>query len=523
MMTSETSPGNGAVVSTRDRFGLPGAIMLVAACLGQQPVAAQDPVDPATLQRDVAVRFAAGDYLGVVEATDGVEKALRAKAKDPDFVPRMRLIAELLTRRAVAERAIGRLDAAEASLEAAGKTLGDKDVQRIVAMFVRSAGEKAAPAVVPLELTNLQLVDAQLDLVLALIEAGAAPGSDADTVRKPGAEGEKPAPAESAPRKAKARGDLRQTFNALLFQSRGLRQGLDERLEKAEPAVRSSPTSRVLASLARPTLHTARAALIVARTQSAASPPGGAAPPVAKPDGAQAVAAPAKALAPVAPAVADATAAPADPASAPPDPVKLLTEALEVAENAMAPVLAPPENDGLPAAEAAAAFALAKYEAALVRAPYLEWRARARIMAGDTSGARADVQAALAERAAAGQRTHPDLVESLVIGGEAALAEAHQSRASGDLAASRAAFEHAVAWLSRARDVAAACPGAFDAESPLRQRIDDLLTSAVEARQSTVATVATTDAVDAAARRALRALGARPASPARPAAAEAVP
>jgi len=523
MMTSETTPGTGAVERARDRFGLPGAIMLVAACLGQLRVAAQDAVDPAALQRDVAVRFAAGDYAGVVEATDGVEKALRAKAKDPDFVPRMRLIAELLTRRAVAERALGRLDAAEASLEAAGKTLGDKDLQRMVAMFVRSAGDKAAPAVVPLELTNLQLVDAQLDLVLALIEADATPVSDADAAPKPGADGKKPAPAESAPRKAKARGDLRQTFNALLFQSRGLRQGLDERLEKAEPAVRSSPTSRALASLARPALHTARASLIVARARSAAGPPGAASPVAPNVGGPQAVVESGPALAAGGPPVADASAPPADPASAPPDPVKLLTEALEVAENAMAPVLAPPDNDDRPAAEAAAALALAKYEAALVRAPYLEWRARARIMAGDTSGARADVQAALAERAAAGQRTHPDLVESLVIGGEAALAEAHQSQASGDLAASRAAFEHAVAWLSRARDVAAACPNAFDAESPLRERIDDLLASAVEARQSTVTTVATTDAVDAAARRALRALGARPASPARPAAVDAAP
>lgn len=523
MMTSKTSPGTGAVVHARDRIGLPGAIMLVAACLCQQPVAAQDAIDPVALQRDVAVRFAAGDYVGVVEATDGVEKALRAKAKDPDFVPRMRIIAELLTRRAVAERVLGRLDAAEASLEAAGKTLGDKDVQRMVAMFVRSAGEKAAPAVVPLELTNLQLVDAQLDLVLALIEAEAAPTIDADAAPEPGADGKKPAPAEPAPRKSKARGDLRQTFNALLFQSRGLRQGLDERLEKAEPAVRSSPTSRALASLARPALHTARAALIVARTRSAAGPPGAASPVAPNAGGPQAVVESGPALAAGGPPVADASAPPADPTSAPPDPVALLTEALEMAEKAMAPLLAPPDNDDRPAAEAAAALARAKYEAALVRAPYLEWRARARIMAGDTSGARADVQAALAERAAAGQRTHPDLVESLMIGGDSALAEAHQTKASGDLAASRAAFEHAVAWLSRARDVAAACPGAFDAESPVRQRIDELLASAVEARQSTVTTVATTDAVDAAARRALRALEARPASPARPVAAEAAP
>lgn len=479
---------------------------------------AQDAIDPAALQHDVAVRFASGDYAGVVEATAGVEKALRVKVKDPDFVPRMRLTAELLTRRAVAERMLGRLDAAEASLEAAGKKIGDRDVQRMVAMFVRSAGEKAAPAVVPLELTNLELVDAQLDLVLALIEAEhdttIAATDDADAARKTGAEADQ-APVQPAMRKSKARGDLRQTFNTLLYQSRGLRQGLDERLEKAEPAVRSSPASRALASPARPMLHAARAALIVAgaRQDGAAIVPA-----AAQIGGGERMAATSgqTGSAPTAQGVAP---PPADPTAAPPDPVALLTEALEAAEEAMAPALAAPEDEDRPAAEAAAALARAKYEAALVRAPYLEWRARARIMAGDTAAARADVQAALAERAAAGQRAHPDLVASLVVGGEAALAEATQTRASGDLAGARAAFEHAVVWLSRARDIAAACPGGFDAESPLPKRIDVLLASAVEARQNTVTTVATTDAVDAAARRALRALGARPGSPPRPAAA----
>ncbi|HBB73493.1 MAG TPA: hypothetical protein DC048_03475, partial [Planctomycetaceae bacterium] len=124
----------------------------------------QEVADPAALQNDVATRFAAGDYAGVIEATDGIEKVLRGKPKDPDFVPRMRLLAELLTRRAVAQRRLGRLDAAEAALESAGKTLADKDVQRAVAMFARTAGERAAGAIVPLELTNLELVDAQLDL-----------------------------------------------------------------------------------------------------------------------------------------------------------------------------------------------------------------------------------------------------------------------------------------------------------------------------------------------------------------------
>ena len=501
--------------------------ILLMAGLAPHVTTGQEVADPAALQHDVATRFAAGDYAGVIGATEGIEKALRAKPKDSDFVPRMRLLAELLTRRAVAQRRLGRLDAAEAALESAGKTLADKDVQRAVAMFARTAGERAAGAIVPLELTNLELVDAQLDLVLALIEAEPAastqPASDAPP---PVARATKPAANESpregqaaadpAGRKAKSRGDLRQVFNALLFQSRGLRQGLDERLAQADPALRSSPAILASVSAARPTLHTARAALIMARTHSATPPP---AQPLQPGGGAGA---PRGAAAPAEPAAALPT-PPTGSAATQVDPVAVLTEALDSAVAAMAPALTAPDDDERPAAEAAAALALARSEAAFVRAPYLEWRARAKTLAGDTAGARADIQAALADRAAAGQRAHPDVVEALVIGGEAALAEAEQTKANGDLAGSRAAFEHAVAWLSRAREVAAACPGGFDADAPLRQRIDALLDTAVESRQNTASTVATTDAVDAAARRALQALGKRPAQTTRPTAAVASP
>lgn len=503
--------------------------ILLMAGLAPHVTTGQEVADPAALQHDVATRFAAGDYAGVIGATEGIEKALRAKPKDPDFVPRMRLLAELLTRRAVAEQRLGRLDAAEAALESAGKTLADKDVQRAVAMFARTAGERAAGAIVPLELTNLELVDAQLDLVLGLIEAEPAaatqPASDAPP---PVARATKPAANESpregevaadpAGRKAKSRGDLRQVFNALLFQSRGLRQGLDERLAQADPALRSSPAILASVSTARPTLHAARAALIMARTQSATPPP---AQPL-QPGGAAGAGASRGAAAPAEPAAARPT-PPTGPAATQVDPVAVITEALDSAVAAMAPVLTTPDDDERPAAEAAAALALARSEAAFVRAPYLEWRARAKTLAGDTAGARADIQAALADRAAAGQRAHPDVVEALVIGGEAALAEAEQTKANGDLAGSRGAFEHAVAWLSRAREVAAACPGGFDADAPLRQRIDALLDTAVESRQNTASTVATTDAVDAAARRALQALGKRPAQAARPTAAVASP
>lgn len=471
--------GLGAVLGT--------AMAAATVCGPATTVRAQDAPDPLAVQQQVGELLAAGDYAAVVAATAGIEKTLRVKPRDPAYAPKMRLLTDLLLRRAVAERRLGRLDAADASLDAAAKTIGDKELQRLIVMFMRSAGESAVPTLVPLELTNLEVVDARLGSLLDRLDAAAgAAGDAAGAAGDPGA----------------APGDQRgEKVTELAKQARTLREGLPERLDQADAGVQRSPHARMLASQARPLLHAARLALLGDRGPGAAKP----APTAA------------------AGAAAGSAAPPADAGQR--EAVDLCVEALAAVDAAIAPALAPPPppRRGQPAAPQADLEALRR-EAALTRAPFVEWLARARLAAGDTTAARTDAEAALAERATAGQEGHPDVVEPLVLLGEIALADARAAAAERRGPESSVAFTAAADALTRARDVIAAHEPQFEPASPLRRRVATDLPEALAARQSAAALVTAADAVDAAAGRALRALRPAAAASADPAkAADAVP
>lgn len=449
-------------------------LLVAAGATWQRPTAttarAQDAPDAADVQQQVGELLAAGDYAALVEVTAGIEKTLRVKSRDPAYAPKMRLLTELLLRRALAERRLGRLDAVEASLDAAAKTIGDKELQRLIVMFMRSAGEGAVPTLVPLELTNLEVVDARLEALLDRIDAAAGLAGDTD-----------PAPVDQRGEK------VTELAKELAKQARTLREGLPERLEQADPAVQRSPYARMLASQARPLLQAARLALVAARGAGGAQP----APAPARPAGGN-------------PETEGAAAARVKGSGT---AVELCVEALAAADAAIAPAIAPPPppRRGQPAAPPADLEA-ARGEAALARAPLVEWLARARFAAGDTAAARADAEAALAERVTAGQESHPDVVEGLVLLGEIALADARLAASERRVAESTVAFTAAVDALSRARAVIAAHEPQFDPASPLRRRVATDLPEALAARAGAAALVTASDAVDAAAGRALRAL-----------------
>jgi hypothetical protein len=429
---------------------------------------AQVAPDPLAVQQQVAKLLSAGEYAALVESTAGIEKTLRAKSRDPAYAPKMRLLTDLLVARALAERRLGRLDAADASLEAAASTIAEKDLQRLIVMFMRSGGENAVPVLVPLELTNLDLMDARVEALLDRIEME--PGPDA---------------ADAAV--AEAANARRRAYGVLAQQSRQLREGLPERLEKAEPAVRGSPRARMLASEARPLLHEARVALIVAVDRKEAA----AAPGAAAPAGGQ-----------------------GNAGAASPNAIDLCVKALAAADAAMAGALSAVE----PAAEGQEAkpegqepkpgpeLEAARREAALVRAPLLEWLSRARLAEGDLTGARETAEKALAERAAAGQQNHPDLVEPLILLGEIALADGRAAAEQRRTGATSAAFDAAALALTRARDVVVKRDAEFLDKSALRQRIMTLLAEAVATRDTALSRATSADLVDGASGRALRAL-----------------
>lgn len=165
-----------------------------------------------------------GDYRAAIAEAGALEEQARPKAKDNTFVPRTRAMVELLLTRAVLQRRIGDLDAAEESLGVAYKAYTDREFQRRLGLAVRAGGDQAAAALVPFELVFVDLLDQGMGLVV-------------DRLRQDGGSAEP----------EKLAGWLAQ-FEQLSKQAAAARQGLAERLEGAGAPLAQSPRARMLAS-----------------------------------------------------------------------------------------------------------------------------------------------------------------------------------------------------------------------------------------------------------------------------------
>lgn len=165
-----------------------------------------------------------GDYRAAIAEAGALEEEARPKAKDNTFVPRTRAMVELLLTRAVLQRRIGDLDAAEESLGVAYKAYTDREFQRRLGLAVRAGGDQAAAALVPFELVFVDLLDQGMGLVV-------------DRLRQDGGSAEP----------EKLAGWLAQ-FEQLSKQAAAARQGLTERLEGAGAPLAQSPRARLLAS-----------------------------------------------------------------------------------------------------------------------------------------------------------------------------------------------------------------------------------------------------------------------------------
>ena len=427
-----------------------------------------EPEQPADLAAKLGGLFAAGQYRQALAESEPLEKEFKPRGRDPQLIPRTKLWVDLLAFRGSIERRMGNLEAAATKYEAGFRALNDKDLQRAINGFLRG-GEKAVGQLVPLELTNLEVLDGRVELLLdglENLEAGEA--ADPEAIAKPLA----------AVRKA---AEL----------ARAAREGLEERLALADKTLRQSAYSLMLASGCRPLRAAGRLALAEARL--AAAPPE-----------------PAEA----------AEAAEADEAKATPEQaVAKLDEAIAAAEAAMAPALPkPPRGVAVAAAVPPPAPLTASptdlppavREAGLVRADLLARRAEARRASGERAAARSDLTAAVAWRRAVQGAEHPDLVEPLTSAAELAVAEARIAVEARDIAESISRFEAAEAALADAEKILAAQQEQFAEASPLPQRIDSLQEAVEKERQDVAGLAGDANAVDAAAARALRLLESLP-------------
>jgi hypothetical protein len=414
-----------------------------------------EPEQPADLAAKLGGLFAAGQYRQALAESEPLEKEFKPRGRDPQLIPLKKLWVDLLAFRGSIERRMGNLEAAATKYEAGFRALNDKDLQRAINGFLRG-GEKAVGQLVPLELTNLEVLDGRVELLLdglENLEAGEA--ADPEAIAKPLA----------AVRKA---AEL----------ARAAREGLEERLALADKTLRQSAYSLMLASGCRPLRAAGRLALAEARL--AAAPP------------------------------EPAEAAEADEAKATPEQaVAKLDEAIAAAEAAMAPALPKPPR-GVAVAAAVPPPAPAVREAGLVRADLLARRAEARRASGERAAARSDLTAAVAWRRAVQGAEHPDLVEPLTSAAELAVAEARIAVEARDIAESISRFEAAEAALADAEKILAAQQEQFAEASPLPQRIDSLQEAVEKERQDVAGLAGDANAVDAAAARALRLLESLP-------------
>jgi hypothetical protein len=450
------------------------------------------PEEPVDVAAKLTGLFSAGQYRQALAESEPLEKELKPRGgRDPQLIPRTKLWVDLMAFRGSIERRMGDFEAAKAKYEAGFRELNDKDLRRAISGVLRG-GDKAAGLLVPLELTNLEILDGRADLLvdaLTNLEVGEAGGEEA--VSK----------AVTAARKA---ADLARTA----------REGLGQRLGKADAALRQSPHSLMVASMTRPLRAAGRLALAEARLAADTVKPA-ADEKAADEKAADEKAADEKAADEKA---ADEKAADEKVEATPQQALASFEEAIVVAEAAMAPALPKPLKGTAvvsvpppaPATATPADLSIAIREAGLVRADLLEWRAQARRAGGDLASARSDLAAAIAWRKAAQGAGHPDLVEPLTSAAEALLSEARIAVEALDVAASISRFEAAAVALEEAEKILAEHREQFVETSPLPERIAGLRDVVAKERQAVSGVAGNVNAVDAAAARVLRLLDALP-------------
>ena len=446
------------------------ALLAAVAAGGDADQATEAPVDPAA---KLVTMFLAGPSRPALAASEPLEKSLKPRGRDPQLIPRTKLWVDLLAFRGLIERRMGNLESAAAKYEAGFKALTDKDLRRLITVALRG-DEKVIGLLVPLELTNVEVLDARVDVLLDSLATF--------DLKEVAANPEETAKILAAARRA---ADL----------AREGRAGLDERMGSADDSVQQSPYSLMLASKSRSLRAEARLALAESRLAGLMPKPASPDKPSASPDK-----------------------APPSPDKAPPSPDRAVAgfgEALVAAEAAMAPALPEPVEGATvppqaPAESERGDVSPAIREAGLVRADLLAWRALAQRASKALGLARTDLAAALAWRRAVQGSNHPDLVEPLIWTADLALAEARLAVKARNIAEDSTRFDAATAALQEAQELLATHREQFVAESPLEEQLKSLLATVGKERQRAEELAGNANAVDAAAARVLRLLDALP-------------
>ena len=402
--------------------------------------------------------LAAGDYAEVVAAaTNEITKADRPKRWDADFLPRSVEWSRLLMRRGVAELHLGRLAAAEESLEEAYRLLTDDDFKRQLAKESKSGNVRTISTLALIDVDLVELIYLRMAVLLerfryANLGIEAAPAGQAGALP------------ELVER-------WRDELDGLERLATRARKDLAERLERADPAMLTSPYYQSLLGRYRSALAAAiwsleQDKLEAAGTGSAAESGRAAA---ASASGAKAV-----------------------------ESRKLVSEAAAALDEACK-AAAPQGIDSMKRD--------ARIEALLMQAELLECEGRVLVQLGEVATARERFAKVLEVRqeVAAVRRIkqpekHSDLLVPLLLSAETLLDEAQVALDANDAARSRDRSLEASKVLERVNGLS------FPTDHPLRAWQKGLVSRVTSGLAAVKAAIPGNDVADAAARRIQRAI-----------------
>lgn len=420
--------------------------------------------------------LAAGDYERVIAVANEIIAVPEPRPSDPEFLTRNLETARALARRGLAELRLGRLDAAEASLTKAFRTVKDQDVQRLLTLRAKKANASVAVKVVADELAWIDLLNLRSAVIVERIRhANLARG----TAAEPDSE-----PADPEARETQVRSDVDRwvrELETLRKLTAAERKTLAESFEFGGSVVTGSPLARSLVGGFRPALLTGIAAVEVSKVPFSVQRP-------AKPG--------------QPPIEGSGNDLPADERRA-----AWLTEAnaaFAEAGKALDEAIAACSPNG-----EAGLRPEAKIEAALLRAELLTERGAARRQAGNLAAASEDFRTAIALQGEVAKMRkdvraegHPDLSWPLVLAAEVAVEEAERHVAAGAHDRARDRGREATTMMARAR----ALP--LPDDHPFRASLNGLTERSERIEASLRQALPRSDAADAAARRVRRVLDA---------------
>lgn len=446
------------------RFSPHAALACACVMLASVVCQAVEPAAPAGKKPDWAgleSLLRAGDYERAATAADDIATALKPKRRDPDFVPQSISFFQALVRRGFAELRLGRLDAAAATFEQARRIPRDSEFRRLLAAETRGANARVAALLVPLDVDLVELLDLQMLVILERLRlANLQPATAA--ARSP----------EQEEAFRKQVGDWLDDLDALAKTAGEARKTLEERLDKAGPAVLASPRNRALVGRFPLSLVAGIRSLELSRLPHGDPRSATDAAPEATPGptGREWLAESRRQF-------ADAAAA--------------LDEAITEAAPGGAAALKPDQT----------------IEILLMRAELRIREGELLLAAGDPTASRQRFAQAVefleqlaTLRKLQQPKSHPDLFRPLVLGADAMLAEARRDIEKGDPAQGRQTIVAASALLARAENLP------VPEEHPLRPRLLALQALVGEDLAQAGARIPGADAADTAARRVRRTL-----------------